>query len=164
MSRFVAMKREDSKPAAAPPAPPAPAAPPPKITRKISEKNVSDSCLEQFAKCEVRQFWNRYAPKPASSDSDLGAAMEAIGAAMGDYIPLHPMLQQEVYEEPEAEGPLFNQVVSDNALLQSKNVTRSVTCPLSGPCESYESMRYTIPVFLLLLAPSSESVKEDSRI
>lgn len=49
------MNREDSKPA--PAAPAAPAAPPlPKITRKVSLKNVSDSCLEQFAKCEVKEL------------------------------------------------------------------------------------------------------------
>ena len=72
------MKREDSKPA--------PAAPGrPQITKKISYKNLSDSCLAHLQACETKEFWNMTVPKPAASTADLGP-----------FIELHPQLQQEI--------------------------------------------------------------------
>lgn len=79
-------------------------------------KSVSDSCLE-LAKCEVRELWNRLPSQ--TSGAAIGAA---IGAASGAYVPLHPMLQQEVHKEPEPEELLFGRVVSDNVLLGPNRV------------------------------------------
>lgn len=98
------MKREDSKPEPARP----------KITKKISYKNVSDSCLAQFQACENKEFWNMTTPKPAASEGDMGA-----------FIPLHPQLQQEV-EQPEPDDLLYNRIVSDTVLLRPKNLSVSV--------------------------------------
>ena len=102
------MRREDSKPA--------PAAPSrPRITKKVSFKNLSDSCLAQVQACETKDFWNMTVAKPAASAAELGG-----------FIHLHPQLQQEI-EEPESEELLFNRVVSDNVLLRPKNLSESVT-------------------------------------
>eukprot|EP00438_Fugacium_kawagutii_P012991 Skav230942 [mRNA] locus=scaffold2774:191375:193167:- [translate_table: standard] len=80
-----------------------PASPIPRIIRKMCEKNVSDSCLEQFAKYQARQIWNSYVPKPAASESGTGSALEGIRAAHDEYFPSHPIVERETYKQPEPE-------------------------------------------------------------